>query len=219
MAQRRSLHRVLSSSSTSQSPLERKKYPLRHSSHSRQRAFESGHNLHPTPSSHDPGASNIRPVLVPLHPNLRRLPSRLFSGQKEVMRDASHNIAVGSKRKRVVSSNENAHSGGRPARGAGRMKRMRSTSSQQEYSSDEAGSSMDVDPPKSWAPSDSDEDDDDAADSCQSFNPGYYFRTLKYFSAVEQLVNEATPRLQLERVLLRRWQRCRRRGKRCTAQV
>jgi len=70
-----------------------------------------------------------RPVLVPLQPNLRRLPSRIHLSQKNVvtnqlMRESSH-VITGSKRKRVVSSNENAHNHGRPTRGSGRLKRLR----------------------------------------------------------------------------------------------
>lgn len=40
------------------------------------------------------------------------------------MRESSH-VITGSKRKRVVSSNENAHNHGRPTRGSGRLKRLR----------------------------------------------------------------------------------------------
>lgn len=70
-----------------------------------------------------------RPVLVPLQPNLRRLPSRIHLSQKQgisdqSMRESSH-VITGSKRKRVVSSNENAHNHGRPTRGSGRLKRLR----------------------------------------------------------------------------------------------
>ncbi|KAF9484664.1 hypothetical protein BDN70DRAFT_797394 [Pholiota conissans] len=69
-----------------------------------------------------------RPVLVPLQPNLRRLPSRTHligkDSSNQLMRDSSH-VITGSKRKRVVSSNENAHTNGRLTRGSGSQKRAR----------------------------------------------------------------------------------------------
>ncbi|CAA7271468.1 unnamed protein product [Cyclocybe aegerita] len=72
-----------------------------------------------------------RPVLVPLHPNLRRLPSRIYVAEKDqdsdqLMRESSH-VITGSKRKRVVSTNENAHTHGRPTRGSGRLKRIKTS--------------------------------------------------------------------------------------------
>ena len=76
------------------------------------------------------------------------------------MRDSSHVITVGSKRKRVVSGNENAHTHGRPVRGSGRLKRLRSTSTTEYYrlsSSQESGSEaseMDVDMPAQLSASD-----------------------------------------------------------------
>jgi hypothetical protein len=79
---------------------------------------------------------------------------------------------LGSKRKRVPSANENAHAGGRPTRGSGRLKRLRSDP----YESSDAGeaSEMDVDGPAStrWSASPSDDEslselssDDDQAES------------------------------------------------------
>src|SRR5438034_11845083 len=66
-------------------------------------------------SSHAIGASTtlsstdpLRPVLVTLHPNLRRLPTRLLLAQKESMRVSGQPTThAGAKRKRVVASNEN----------------------------------------------------------------------------------------------------------------
>jgi len=59
-------------------------------------------------------SSDTRPVLVPLHQNLRRLPSRLHLDQTEQSDKynfmAPHAVQVGSKRKRVANgsaSNEN----------------------------------------------------------------------------------------------------------------
>jgi hypothetical protein len=81
------------------------------------------------------------------------------------MRSTSQSL-VGTKRKRVANSNENAHTGGRPTRGSGRLKRLRSASSQM-YTSDEGEtSSMEVDTPKTWALSDH-SDEEDGVDSCQ----------------------------------------------------
>lgn len=79
-----------------------------------------------------PPAQGHRPVLVPLQPNLRRLPSRTFVSGKDrelgqSMRDSSH-VTAGSKRKRVVSSNENTQTHGRSSRGSDRAKRLRTTS-------------------------------------------------------------------------------------------
>lgn len=70
-------------------------------------------------------------------------------------------VQLGAKRKRVASANENAHSGGRPTRGSGRLKRLRSGT----YEPSDAGeaSGMDVDdaPPSTrWSASASDNDSD-----------------------------------------------------------
>jgi mitogen-activated protein kinase kinase kinase 13 len=173
MALRRSQDR--GSSSPTSSTTTRRKYALRHSSNSRRRAFALVRRTPSSiPSSHDSGASpsieTCRPVLVALHPNLRRLPSRSNSTQKEAMRDASQNIyiGIGTKRKRVTSTNENAHSGGRPLRGHGKPKRMRSASCQYRTSDDGESSSMDVDVPCSWLISDGSDPEEDDADSCLS---------------------------------------------------
>ena len=83
------------------------------------------------------------------------------------MRNSGHVITVGSKRKRVVGSNENAHTHGRPVRGSGRLKRLRSNvSSTTKYhrlsTSEESGSQasgMDVDTPAQLSASDDSEID------------------------------------------------------------
>ena len=112
------------------------------------------------------GPLNHRPVLVPLQPNLRRLPSRILLARKDnglpqPMRDTSHVILAGSKRKRVALSNENAH---RPVCDSAR-KRLRSSSTTKYYrlsSSEESGSQasgMDVDTPAQLSTSDESEVD------------------------------------------------------------
>lgn len=114
------------------------------------------------------GSPNHRPVLVPLQPNLRRLPSRILLARKDnglpqPMRDTSHVIIAGSKRKRVALSNENAHTHGRPA--CDPRKRLRSSSTTKYYrlsSSEESGSQasgMDVDTPAQLSTSDDSEID------------------------------------------------------------
>jgi hypothetical protein len=86
------------------------------------------------------------------------------------MRDADEPVQVGTKRKRVASSNENA--AGHATRSAGqRPKRIKAATRRQqqmhrrESSSDEE---MEVDTPAARAASeDSDVDEDDAEDSCE----------------------------------------------------
>ena len=121
------------------------------------------------------GPLNHRPVLVPLQPNLRRLPSRILLARKDnglpqPMRDTSHVIIAGSKRKRVVSSNENTHTHGRPVCDSGR-KRLRSSSTAKYYrlsSSEESGSQasgMDVDTPAQLSTDDSEIDQEQEENS------------------------------------------------------
>ena len=120
------------------------------------------------------GPLNHRPVLVPLQPNLRRLPSRILLARKDnglqPMRDTSHVIIAGSKRKRVALSNENAHTHGRPLCDSGR-KRLRSSSSTKYYrlsSSEESGSQasgMDVDTPAQLSSSDESEIDQEQGEN------------------------------------------------------
>lgn len=83
------------------------------------------------------------------------------------MRDMSLNIdvPVGSKRKRVVSVNENAHAHGRPMRGFGRPKRCKAVTV---YSgTDNEVSSMDVDAHHRCSGSDDSEVDSDQEESCK----------------------------------------------------
>ncbi|KAJ6597208.1 hypothetical protein DFH09DRAFT_904243 [Mycena vulgaris] len=107
-----------------------------------------------------PELGPARPVLVPLHTNLRRRPSRPHPSEK-LQDGAMPPVQLGSKRKRVASSNENAHGGGRPTRGSGRLKRLRSDA----YDPSDAGeaSGMDVDdslPSTRWLAPNSDDDSD-----------------------------------------------------------
>ncbi|KAJ7172240.1 hypothetical protein C8R46DRAFT_141603 [Mycena filopes] len=123
------------------------------------------YHLRRSPTSHrllriepSPDQAARRPVLVPLHTNLRRRPSRFQSAEK-LQDDPMTHVQLGSKRKRVASANENAHAGGRPTRGSGRLKRLRSDP----YGTSDAGeaSEMDVDDtPAStrWSASASDEE-------------------------------------------------------------
>lgn len=115
-----------------------------------------------------------RPVLVPLHPNLRRLPSRVHLAQKDegfkqLMRDSSH-VITGSKRKRVESSNENAHTHGMATRGSGR-KRLRTTVPTTYYRDDSQSelSDMEVDTAsvQNSDSGDSDASGDENYDSCK----------------------------------------------------
>ncbi|KAJ7074184.1 hypothetical protein C8F01DRAFT_1242455 [Mycena amicta] len=110
------------------------------------------HRLHTSPQ-----LAHSRRVLAPLVTNLRRRPSRLNSSQK-LEDDPMPPIQVGSKRKRVPSANENAHSGGRPTRGSGRLKRLRSDTYE---ASDASEMDIDVPPPSSrWSGSGSPSDEE-----------------------------------------------------------
>ncbi|KAG5645603.1 hypothetical protein DXG03_005741 [Asterophora parasitica] len=98
-----------------------RKYPLRRSPPRRRR--NNPGELRSTP--------DIRQVLVPLHPNLRRLPSRLHLAQsihpdKQDSHMARHASQAGTKRKRVVSVN--AENLSHTTRARARSKRLRSDS-------------------------------------------------------------------------------------------
>ncbi|KAK0211030.1 hypothetical protein DFS33DRAFT_1407069 [Desarmillaria ectypa] len=160
MAHRRPSPQTVNSSSVSSPPLARKKYPLRPSPSSRRR----NNHLHLDPSiGHKPlrgstSSTESRPVLVPLQPNLRRLPSRVFTSHKgapDMHVGSQTEPCIGSKRKRVASSNENAQNGGRPTRGSGVLKRLKSSSGRQrEFTSDESDtSSMEIDSAAPWSSS------------------------------------------------------------------
>ncbi|KAJ4487679.1 hypothetical protein J3R30DRAFT_3430302 [Lentinula aciculospora] len=129
----------------------RRRYLLRRPSPTKKRAaaaratYSTNSDVfHASNSSRD---IDIRPVLVPLHQNLRRLPSRVHLAGKHIdIYDASMDTRVGSKRKRVASgSNENAQHGGRSSRGSSRLKRFKSSRQSSETSEDNDLSSMDVD--------------------------------------------------------------------------
>lgn len=163
MAQRRPPYR-----SPPTSPLTRGSHYKRRSLYSKRRVVGFNRILDPTAISHGRSAStHPRPVLVPLHLNLRRLPSRARFLKEESMPIATrkHDVQVGSKRKRVGSVNENVYNGGRPTKGPGSYKRQRST---RKYASSDEGevitSSMDVDDdPGQWT---SEEEGD--VEQCQS---------------------------------------------------
>jgi hypothetical protein len=98
----------------------------------------------------------------------------LLAQKDQDMHDLSRpnlTVQVGSKRKRVASSNENAHVGGRPTRANGRsLKRLKSSSGvRMEYTSDEGEtSSMDVDSATHWSSShdaEPDEEDEEEEDN------------------------------------------------------
>lgn len=138
----------------------------------------------PTASSRTSDASNGPPrsVLGPLQANLRRLPSsrlrvRVASRSVSMARApstnsstasstaaADHAAKVGEKRKRA-SGSENAHAGGRLARGPSRIKRQRSASTQFDSDEEVMGSEMDVDEQPAW-PSPQESEDEEAFDSC-----------------------------------------------------
>lgn len=167
MAQRqRAHHRVPSVSDAAH--LLRKNLKSRRAISSRRRVTYSNPYISPSSSSHgrDPSSSppeSPRQVLVPLHFNLRRLPSRSF-GEKDSMRheiDAYHRTLAGTKRKRVVSGAENTASG-RGSR-VNRNKRRKATHGS---SDDEVTSSMEVDDQSHWEASDNSEGEEDV-DSCE----------------------------------------------------
>ncbi|KAF8633837.1 hypothetical protein AX15_001214 [Amanita polypyramis BW_CC] len=109
------------------------------------------------PSRQAPLSSDIeqsRPVLVLLHPNLRRLPSRILLAQKAHQKDmrtapvheqSLGSLRTGAKRKRVFSANENVVSNGRPTGNLECAKRLRSSYSSSDERNDVEQAEMDVD--------------------------------------------------------------------------
>lgn len=95
-------------------------------------------------------------------------------------------IQIGAKRKRVLNSNENAHAGGRPSRGSGRLKRLRSASN-----SSEDRSTMDIDPPPRWAFSDDDSDvEEDEADEEDAENSSKRdLLTASYLACPDRIIS------------------------------
>jgi mitogen-activated protein kinase kinase kinase 13 len=193
--QRRPAHRV--SSSLDNTAIARRKLQSRRVFHSRRRVFTIANSFPQTSSSHASVASSSPPastraVLVPLQPNLRRLPSRRLSEERvEAMRDA---VPTGMKRKRLGSGTENATNG--RSRSASRVKR-RKPSQDTSDESDEA-SEMEVDTQSRWEvhTSGSSEEEEDL-DSCtlDICSPLYVWVFKKYhFAADNFLIHEAPPR-------------------------
>ncbi|KAI0371665.1 kinase-like protein [Pilatotrama ljubarskyi] len=176
MAQGRTNHRTASLPDTAN--LARRKLHARRATNARRRVLSLAEPYlqaaHPSHASGSSPPSSSRPVLVPLHFNLRRLPSRILSGRKDSMRDAGngYDVSIGMKRKRVVSGSENA-STARGARSASRAKRRKAMP---DSSDEERASGMDVDEQEQWDGSDN-SDDDRALDSSDNY-----------------LINEAPPR-------------------------
>ncbi|KAF4576652.1 hypothetical protein EYR40_000899 [Pleurotus pulmonarius] len=165
MAQRRPQHR-----GSHTTALDSRRYPCRRSPPQKRAS------AHPAPS-YDTAFHEVRPVLVPLHPNLRRLPSRLLNNEKEDMtryENGHSEVLAGSKRKRVVSRNENANGSSR-----GSLKRLRSVSSsfQEDSSEEEEHSAMEID---RWSESHDTETEDEESEANAD-------------SSDEHLINEAPP--------------------------
>ncbi|KAH7107693.1 hypothetical protein BKA62DRAFT_631308 [Auriculariales sp. MPI-PUGE-AT-0066] len=120
-------------------------------------------------------SNSIRPALAQLHPNLRRMPSRLKLAMPTREREHSNHhtepaVKVGSKRKRVGSGAENYH-GARPIRAPGGKHKRQRRSSSDDDDRDDPLSDMDVDPTPRWTPPgpNTDDDDDDGDDSTEDF--------------------------------------------------
>ena len=165
MAQQRSQsppRKFASHSSTRNGVVIRRTYTLRHSpKRAQHKGPLSSHAVHNTNAS-----LASRPVLVPVHFNLRRLPSRyqLMAPLRshDSRSNASSDIQVGSKRKRGGGTNENAHIPTRGSRATGKFKRQRSQndSSEEDILSQNA---MDIDEVvgkvRSWSSELSDEEE------------------------------------------------------------
>lgn len=200
MAQRRSPQRL--SSSPSSGYHRKNKQSLRHSSATRRALAFVNRFQRSTIGSHASRASapsssdtvSVRPILATLQPNLRRLPCRQYLIQKNTMRDVSQNfdVPVGSKRKRVVALNENAHANGRPMRGSGRPKRRRAVTVDSE--TDDEATLMDVDAHHHrWSGSDDSEADSDRESSCKLYS--YPSSSDAYGEIADEfLINEASTR-------------------------
>lgn len=158
-------------------PYPTRKYRLRNSPPSRSRPRQTSKQVQATtpPSS--------RGVLLPLQPNLRRLPSRLALFTATIMPSLDF-VQLGVKRKRVTSTNENAHAQGRSLRKA---KRRRGYKDQDSEKSD-----MDVDDEDNatWLPTDEDDEDDGKNYTCiflrllPSSTQKYFF--LPFFPSCSQ---------------------------------
>ncbi|KAI0780459.1 hypothetical protein BD413DRAFT_463707 [Trametes elegans] len=176
MAQRRLNHRTASLPDTTVTS--RRKLQARRATNTRRRVLSLAEpyvgSEHLPHASASPSPTSSRPVLVPLHFNLRRLPSRILSERKDSMREAgdAYDVSIGMKRKRVVSGSENT-SGSRGARSASRVKRRKAMP---DSSDEDHTSGMDVDEQDRWDHSDNSEEDG-GLDSSDSY-----------------LINEAPPR-------------------------
>ena len=192
MAQYRNHHRAASSSNNG--TLARRKADTRRIFPSRRRVFTINHPYSTSRASVASSASpdSARAVLVPLQFNLRRLPSRTFS--QSPPKEEMHNVVqVGSKRKRIVSCNENTQANGRGSRL--RTKRRREALD----SSDEVSSDMEVDERAYWDVSEN-SDDEGAMDSCKSpCCQSLECDDVLLYIAVHFLINEA-PAKQLLRL-------------------
>lgn len=165
MANRRSpARKPLSNPTPRYGSLARRKYQLRHSPRSRKQVL-----LKETDFSHAYVANSpaSRPVLVPLHLNLRRLPSRIMAIARG--RDASitNDVKTGMKRKRIASVNENTVPS-RSARAMGRFKRQRSQNTSSDDDTNLGRSEMDIDEEQSasWM-SDASEMGEQVLDDCK----------------------------------------------------
>lgn len=194
MAQRRSSYR---SASLQDPSLNRRKLQARRATSTRRRVFTFTSNSYiaSNPSSHASGSSpptSPRPVLVPVHFNLRRLPSRILLDEKDSMRDASngYEVSIGMKRKRVVSGSENT-SRDRGARTSSRAKRRKGLP---DSSEEEELSGMDVDEEELWEGSEN-SDEEEALDSCtRSSYPLSLVHCSPCVPADNYLINEAPSR-------------------------
>ena len=158
--------------------------------------------------------NGLRPPLVPLQANLRRLPSRNRIAVKDrdfdcLMRDSSH-VTAGFKRKRVVSSNENAHTQDRLPRGSKRRRTVLdarrnnhhiSTSEESQSDRDEMEMEVDLISTSEVQTDDSDvngeegeEEADEGANSCMSHPRLFYIRLTSPVLADDFLINEASPK-------------------------
>ncbi|KAI0748364.1 hypothetical protein C8Q80DRAFT_1103242 [Daedaleopsis nitida] len=166
MAQRRNSHR--SASLQDSSILNRRKLQVRRATSARRRVFTfSNPYIGSNPSSNASGSSpptSPRRVLVPVQFNLRRLPSRNLSVNKDSMRDVSNDfdVTIGMKRKRVVSGSENTSRSARSSSRAKRRKPLPDSSEEEELSG------MDVDDEERWNSS-VNSDDEEAHDSSDNY--------------------------------------------------
>jgi hypothetical protein len=217
---------MLTSTTTLSQP--RRRYPLRRSPPSRKRTVAL--HIDPNSAQRAPHASglpregDIRPVLVPLHPNLRRLPSRIFSEKSAVSEtlDPHMNVQVGSKRKRVASgSNENIQTSSRSRAAPGKIKRLRRSRNPDLTSDEDEASSMDLDDDSShhWptrmedssedaesAEEEEEEEEDSEGDSeeedCMSIHAHTRFHALifLYFTIADDYLISSAPSRVLKRL-------------------